>query len=372
MNKQVELIYSKIPFYPYYFLTILMSIGQSFISIPTILIQIKERAFQFISLNFAFFLIKSCLIFYFIIIKKQGIEGYLNGELYSVLLSVPIYYFFIKNDIKFVFDYSIFKTTLLYSIPLIPNIFSAWILDLSDRIFIERYLGAKEVGIYSLGYQISAIVLMLTSSFKQAYDPYFFKIANSQDEKSAKETLYKTNNVFLICTILASFLIVFYANEGLELFFDKKYHSASNIIPIISLSYVISQSIGLLNVMMYQEKKTNYTMKIMIISALINIILNYLLVPVIGMYGAAWATVGAILINFIMSIKHAKRTFYVPFNWLQLIIVSVVLIILYFLFSVLKFENVFQAIFYKSLTLICIILTIIIYYKKTILSIFRK
>ena len=99
--------------------------------------------------------------------------------------------------------------------PIIPGILSAWILNLSDRIFIERFFSTTEVGIYSLGYQISGLVLIFSVAFKKAYDPYFYKIANSRSLHFAKRQLYNTNFIFVIVLLFATFVISFFAKEGI-------------------------------------------------------------------------------------------------------------------------------------------------------------
>jgi O-antigen/teichoic acid export membrane protein len=371
-NSKIELIFKDIPFFPYYWLTILLTFCQAIVSIPVILIQIKEKAFQFILLNIVFFILKSLLIFWFIIYKSEGVEGYLKGELIAAIISIPVYYFLIRKQIKFTIKTTVLTKTLLYSIPLIPGIFSAWILDLSDRIFIENYIGPADVGLYSLAYQISGVVSILTSSFKQAYDPYFYKIANTTEVKEAKIRLYKTNNLFLKITIFISFLVVFFSRELVIMFFDESYWEAFLIIPIISLSYVISQSIGLLNVMMYQEKKTLYTMTTLIVSALVNIILNFILIPRIGIYGAAWSTVASVIVNLFISYQFAKKTFFVPFNWKELLLIVGTLCTLFYIFYLFPLENIFNSIIIKTICVTLLITPIVLKNKTLLFSILGK
>ena len=371
LKDQVQKIYHSISFYPYFAYAILIVFVQVFHSIPTIFLQIKEKAGIFVSLSVAYFFLKSLLILWFIIKLNRGAVGYLEGELISAIVFLPIYYGFVYKNISLKWNFSIFKNIFFFSIPLIPSFLSAWILNLSDRIFIERYFNTAEVGIYSLGYQIAGLVLVFSLAFKKAYDPYFYKIANSEDTTVAKNKLYSTNYVFIIILIFASFLISFFAREGVELFFSSQYYEAINIIPIISLSYLISQNSALLNVMMYQEKKTKVVMLITIGSAILNIILNYLLIPVIGVYGAAWATVISFLSVFIFSYFLAKKTFFIPYNWKGIIPVLLVISGIYFLFRVIDINDIIISLTIK-LTLVLILSSILFYKYRTIISVLIK
>ena len=71
--------------------------------------------------------------------------------------------------------------TFKFTLPILPTLLSAWILNLSDRIFIDKYFNMSDVGIYSLGSKISGSVLILFGAFILAYSPYFYEKAKSQD-----------------------------------------------------------------------------------------------------------------------------------------------------------------------------------------------
>lgn len=353
-KNQVQKIYESINFYPYFAYAILIVFIQSLHVIPTVFLQIKERAAVYIGLSIPLFFFKSTLILWFIVYLQKGVIGYLQAELLAAIVFLPIYYLFIYKNLSLRWDFNVFRSVLKFSLPIIPSILSAWILNLSDRIFIERYFSTQEVGIYSLGYQIAGLVLIFSIAFKKAYDPYFYKIANSTDKLSAKQKLFKTNYVFIVILVLASFMIAFFAKEGITLFFDDRYYSAFKIIPIISLAYLISQNSALLNIMLYQEKKTKVVMFITLGSAILNIGLNFILIPLMGIYGAAWATVLSFLSVFILSYFIAQKAFFIPYNWLKIVPLIAFLTALFFIFYHLKINNIYLLLFLKTLTIVLI------------------
>lgn len=347
----VQQIYISIDFYPYYALAVLIVFFQVFHEIPNTLLQVKERAETFIKLNVSLFFVKSILIFYFLAYVDATAAGYLQAELIAVIAFIPFYYIPTYKYISLTWNRKIFKNILTFSLPIIPVILSAWILNLSDRIFIERYFSTEEVGIYSLGYQIAGLVLVLTGAFKQAYDPYFYKIANTYSKEEGVKKLYKTNYVFLLVVIFCCFLISFFSREGIELFFNSEYYLTIQIIPIIALAYFFSQNSALLNVMIYQEKKTKVIMYITFFSAIINIVLNFILIPRIGVFGAAWATVISFFMVFVLSYILAKKYYFVPYNWQALVPVFLLLVGMYVALYFLNIENVILSLIIK----ICIV-----------------
>ena len=371
LQNQIQNIYNSINFYPYFAYAIIIVLFQSLHTIPTIFLQIKEQASTFVIISVSLFFFKSLIILLFIIALDKGALGYLQAELITALVFLPIYYYFIKNYIKLIWNRKIFINVISFCLPILPNIISAWILNLSDRIFIEHFFTAADVGIYSLGYQIAGLVLIFSIAFKKAYDPYFYKVANTEKTKKAKEKLYKTNFVFILILLLVSFILSLFAKEGVMLFFNIDYYPAIQVIPIISLAYLISQNSALLNVMMYQNKKTILVLYLTLGSAILNIILNYTLIPWIGIMGAAYATLISFFGLFISSYFIAKKTFFIPYNWKEIIPIFALLLGVYLLFTYFEIENIFLSIFLKLLVVIFLTYVFYLKNKKTILAFIR-
>lgn len=355
MHEQVQKIYISIPFFPYYAYAIAAVFFQALHVIPTIFLQIKERAATFIKVGVSLFFVKSFIILVLIVKYGRGARGYLEAELIAAIIFLPIYYYIIHKDIVLVWKRQMFLNVLKFSLPIIPSILSAWTLNLSDRIFIERYFSAAEVGIYSLGYQIAGLVLIFSIAFKKAYDPYFYKIANTEERKKAEENLYKTNYVFVLILLLITFVLSLFAREGVMLFLSADYYDSIQIIPVISLAYLMSQNSALLNVMMYQNKQTGFVMYITLGSAVLNIILNYILIPRIGITGAAYATLISFSAVFVSSYFMAKKTFFIPYNWKKLIPAFVLLVGIYLGFTYAEVDGIILSIALKVLTVLLLV-----------------
>ena len=113
---------------------------------------------------------------------------------------------------------------------------------------------------------------------------------------------------------------------------DPKYAEAYKIIPIIALAYLFSQGTGLFNLMMYQEKKTKQAMYIGVSCAISNVMLNFLLVPKYGAYGAAYATLLSFIYLFIFDYWYAKKCYFIPIMWKKMIPYLSVLSVVFLIF----------------------------------------
>ena len=109
---------------------------------------------------------------------------------------------------------------------------------------------------------------------------------------------------------------------------DERYYLSYTFIPILSFAYLIHLQTGLLNPMFYQEKRTLLLMYIIATAAAVNILLNFLLIPEYGGFGAAWATVIAVSVQFLIEYYFARKVFFIPFDFKKLLIFFLPLFIL--------------------------------------------
>jgi len=347
----IEKIYSSIPFYPYFIFVIITSYITNFFDLPQKYLMIEDKPIQYVLLSLLRFSMNACLILFFITNKNEGATGYLKAGVFSSLILLPIYLSISFRMINFRFSFSILKKTLVYSLPLVPTLLSAWVLDLSDRIFLERYFSLEEVGIYSLSYKIAGIVLIVVTSFNMAYRPLFFKLANLSDQDHGKSLIFKYNYLFILIFLLLVFIVSFLSKEIVFLLFNENYYAAYLYIPIIALSYVFSVAGGLVNRFFEQSKFMVVNMTIHIIIAMLNLILNYLLIPIFGAYGAAVSTVISLLVGFIASYLYSRKyCFFVPFDWVRIIKDVSFLSFVYFVFNFFfYFENIYLSLIIKIL-----------------------
>ena len=343
-------IYKSIEFYPYYTFAILSVFFAIFQIIPKIYFQVNEQANKFVLISLAQFLLNVGFCIWFVVQKKEGPSGMLKGELFANVILTPLVIYITYKTINFKFKSKIFLESLKFSIPLIPGLLSAFVLNLSDRIFIERYFTLADVGIYSLGYKIAGLTGVVSSSFLLAYGPVFYKHANSEDQVAAKEKIYNYNYIYIMIVIIISFMITLFSKEAIIILLDPKYRNSYKIIPIIALSYLIMEITSVFNMMIYQNKKSVALMTIILFSACFSIVINFILIPVYGAYGAAFATLISFIIVLILTWRYAQKCYYVPINWKPIILLIFSLIIIYYIFEFTFAFNLVTTIILKILT----------------------
>ena len=357
-------IYKSIQFYPYYLYAILTAFFAVYSIIPKIYFQLNGKAGMFIMLSIGQFLLNTGFTIWYVIEKNQGAEGMLKAGMIANICITPLVAYISYKTINFSFKIDLLKDSLGFSIPMIPALLTSWILNISDRIFIERYFTLADVGVYSLGYKIAGLVSLFTAAFNQAFAPVFYKLANSEDQINAKKQLYKYSNTYILVILLISFFIAFFSKEVILLMFNIKFQEAYKIIPIITLAFLISQISGLFNLMIYQKKKVILLTFVGLISAGVNILLNFILIPVFGSYGAAYSTLISFFVMFLVSWKFATGCYYIPFDWKKLFIVFFPFLICVIVFQYIVSVNLYVSLLVKFI--ICGLIVTLVFKKYSI------
>jgi len=364
----IEKIYSNISFYPFFAFGIIAAYLTIWENVPKIYFLVQEKAKVHVTLSFLQFIVNNLAILFFVVYMKEGAVGYLKGTMFGALITVPVFLFIIFRTTNFKFNSTVFFDSLKFSLPLIPAQLSTWVYNLSDRIFIERYFSLTDVGIYSLGYKIAGLVLLFTASFKSSYDPFFYRIANTEKYEIAREKISKTNTIYYQITVFLSFTLAFFSEEIIKIFFNKEYVNAYLFIPILCLAYIFDKISGLINLSFYQNKNTKIVMIITLAGALVNLLFNFILIPSFGAFGAAWATVLTMLVLTIVKYFWSKKYYFIPVEWVKLSITTLALGAIFFVFTLFTLQNPLLTLFIKGIIYLIILSLIIFKFKEAIFT----
>lgn len=311
--------YPEIDFYPYYFLTIVtisLSVCESFVMGY---FRIAEKPRQYLLMIFLTLCLQGGLIFYFVLFKNEGALGQIRALLFTAVALLPVYLTIAYLNFSLSFNWEVFKQGASFSWPFIPTLLIAWVLNWSDSVFIANYRSMSEVGLYSMAYKISMVFFMLTGAFSLAYQPVFFRKANQVDQVEAKRNIYAIIHMASRAFILIAFLLALFSEDIVRLLLDKKYQGIYLLIRVILLSHILSAIMGISSNLYYlQSKRSKLQLAVVSTAAVVNLVLNYLLVPSYGMYGAAWATVTAMAILTVMHYSFSKTSYFINIFWSKL------------------------------------------------------
>lgn len=261
------------------------------------------------SMSSAMYLIISLLlVFYF----NVGISSVLVSYIVTnIILSFAIYLKYKKSLIikMSFFSKEVSKQFADYGVPLVINGLFAWILSLSDRYMIEYFRGASEVGIYSAICQLANYPLSLISSMiiMAAY-PIIIETWENKGNEIARKLISNITRYYLIIAIPSILGIISLSSEFV-LFLGNAYSIGIIIIPWICVGSLASGICVYINKGLELKKKTRVLSWLVLIAGICNILMNLLLIPEYGYYGAAISTCLSYIIYFLLSVYVSYNNF---------------------------------------------------------------
>lgn len=248
----------------------------------------------------------------FIVAFRWGAYGMLGATAISNFICAV--YIFLKRKIyKYIkskqFDKTILKEIIKYSVPLIPNMISWWIVSASDRTIISAVIGIAQNGIYSAANKFSGVFTTLYSVFNLTWTESASININSEDRDEFFSKILDFVIRFFGCLCLGTIAVMPFA---FNILINEKFAEAYYQIPILILGSVFNILVSFVGSIYVAKKLTKEIAKTSVISAVINIFVNIALIKSIGLYAASISTVIAYALMFIYRWIDVKK--YVKFN----------------------------------------------------------
>ncbi len=235
----------------------------------------------------------------FIVGLKLRVEGMFLAIFIANMLAA-IYLIFSKKTYKYIsfkmFNKKLLKAMCKYSAALIPNAISWWVINVSDRAIISSMLSVAANGIYAAANKFSGMFINAYNIFNIAWTESAAIHINDQDKD---EYFSKTINTGFKVFACFALIIIGVSPFVFPLLINAKFGEAYNQIPLLMLSSLFNVGVGLVSVIYVAKKRSFDISKTSFLAAVINIIVNVLLIKKIGLYAASISTIIAYFAMFI-------------------------------------------------------------------------
>lgn len=254
------------------------------------------------------------------------------------------------------------KSMIKYALPLMIVGFAGIINEMADRVMLKQLLPfdlsdrMSMIGIYGANYKIAILMTLFIQAFRYAAEPFFF---NHSTTKNAKTLYIKVLDYFVLFGCFVFLGVLFYL-DIVQYFIGEAYRSGLNAVPVLLMANLF---LGIqINISIWY-KLTGHTKigaLISIITAVITVLLNFILIPGLYYMGSAWATLVAYLLMVLMTALAGKKYYPVKYNWEKIILYILTAIALYMLSAnidlLFNFEPLFKMIINTILLLPFILL----------------
>lgn len=291
-------------FYPYMFLALIEVFFTTFSIIPLRYFRLESLVKQYLWFNVILLCLKHGFAIFLVTGLRLSVYGFLLGGALSagvmaiyVMASAPSF-------ARLTIDVGIIRKALRFSLPLLPGAYATVALMLVDRLILEKYVSLSELGIYSLGYTMATAVNIVVSSMLIVIEPRVYKISTLETYKPDYQRLL---DIYMFVLFVMVLMFVLFINNITYWLFPAVYNKAAIISMIVSISTIFYgiQNIAGLQFLLYNN--TVVLSAITMIAALLNIGLNFMFIPLYGIYAAAVVTVLSYFLGMMLAVMFAER-----------------------------------------------------------------
>jgi O-antigen/teichoic acid export membrane protein len=267
----------------------------------------------------------------FIVVFRWGAYGMLFATMLANILCM-IFVFFKLKVYKYLslmaWNRSILNSIWKYSIPLVPNALSWWIINASDRTIVSQFLGVAANGVYSASNKFSAIVITFFSIFNMTWTESASMYIKDNDSSE-----YFSNIINVTIKLFTSICLLVIAIMPFSFSFfitGSSFAEAYMQIPILLIATLFNIIVSLLGSIYVALKKSNEIAKTSIYSAIINIVINILLIRHIGLFAASISTLLAYLSMSIYRYIDVQKYVRIKIDFTYVIIILPLIILVLF------------------------------------------
>lgn len=287
-----------------------------------------------------------------LLVFRMGIRGYLLSFIIGYLVAILLMLIkgrYWNNFLMLKFDINLIKEMLKYSIPMIPTQAFWWINNAADKWIIIAKIGISENGVYSVAHKIPTILTMITAIFNQAWQVSAFSNYGKKDNSQFFSNVY---SIFVFINMLLGTLLIAASELIGRILFSNEFYRGWIFVPILLIASIFNGLSGMLASAFTSAKKTNVLFFSTGIGAIVNIILNVLLIDRFHSLGAAYATSISCMVVWIIRIIQTNKYIRIQTSYIRHII-SFVLIVFQGVLSANQIGNIWAI---GALSLMCIII----------------
>ncbi len=300
----------------------------------------------------------------FLIPFNMGVEGVLLSHVIAYIATIIIVVFVLKTY-KFLkicyIHFGCFKSLMAYSVPLVFNQISSWVINYSDRLIIVGILGMSANGIYALANKFFTLLTSVFNIYNIAWTEMIAKTMKDKDRNDYYNSMI--NLTIQIYMVICAWIIAF-LGIAFKLFINESYYEAYDYIPMLVIAAVFSGLSATIGSVYIGHKKTKSIGITTMGAAVVNIIIHLLLVKPMGLYAASISTLVAFVVLFVYRIIGLKKIEPIKINissfllslpllalvWclyatelMHMQVISVALALVFSLFLILKNKDIIMA-----------------------------
>jgi O-antigen/teichoic acid export membrane protein len=320
----------------------------------------KAKFYVIITLISTFFTIGISI--WLVLFENMGARGLILSTTLVHGITLLISFMFIGPKLRFSFKMKLFWPLARIGFPSIFGLFAFLIIDYADRQMVEKILGLSSLGVYSIGYGLGMVMLVAVGAFSTAWPPFFMSYINKP--KEARDVFSHVLRYYLIGFGVLLVLFFAVAKPIVVVMTAPPFHEAFIVIGLVAASYMLKGCYLIVLPGIYFAEKLYKQSLIEWAAAFVNIGLNILLIPLLGILGAALATFISYLTLPVLAWAAARKHLQINYDWASIglsLFLTVSASAFLFWTSVYLQENLLLMVFINMITIFTSLIAVILF-----------
>ena len=279
------------------------------------LFRLEERARAFFLTTIANVLVTIAVTIVLVVVADEGARGLLLGSYATGAVFVLGLIVAQRRRLSLRFDRALLRRLLRFGLPTMPAEASLYLLNFVDRIIIVRSVGLAEAGLYSLAVKFAQGVNVLVRGFQLAWPPLAYSIRDDEEARGFYATVVTLFVAGCAFVVTGMWLFSRWIVRALA---APKFFDSYEAIGLITTAVTLYALYMVMVVILGRTGRTEFNFPAAIAALVSNVVLNLLLVPSLGIVGAALALVASYLVVLALMYGFTQRLFPVPYQWARM------------------------------------------------------
>ncbi len=264
----------------------------SFNGIPLSFLRAERRPRDYVVITLTRAATGTVLILFLVVALELGVVGVSLGSAIAATLAAGVGSFVLWRTGVWrpLVDRDLSRAMLSFALPLVPAGVAGWTLNLADRPLLQAFTGSTEiVGVYTTGYTAGLVInALVIQPFTLSWGAISWEISQSPD---AHRTFARSLTWFLAIASAAALVLSAIGTDVIRLFFPPAFEDSRYIVPFSAFAFVLYGAYTIVATGLGIAGRSGVVGSTMLIAAGVALGLNLVLIPLLGMYGAAISTV---------------------------------------------------------------------------------
>lgn len=282
------------------------------------MLQYRRKALLFTIIIFFRTLLGLGLNVYLVAYAHQGVLGVLWSTLTCNVLALAALMWIARREVGWRLAPSRLPRLLRFGSPLIISQVGSYLLSYTGVYYLREHVSMTEVGYYGLAMKFSRLIMILVvNPFDQAWNPIKFRLAQDPDHRALFARIF---DYLIIVAALMGLALSLFARDAIAILATRDYLPAARLVPLLCLSSVLFGAYRVSTLGSELAEKTSLRSTLVLLAGLLNLALNSLLTPWLGVSGVLASVNAAYFALFATTLLHAQHCYHIPYKYTRLLL----------------------------------------------------